>query len=270
MLPQKKNISAALQNLKHILPSKNEVLSEPPMLLSKEDFRKHLALERLRSDQSNFYFTLIISTVSKSSLQNEQKKKLYYFLNNEFMVTDIIGWIDEQSPGIILYAADREEAFTFLRHLKERGNVPEIASSQTAIFTYPYEKEKINSQFKDDRKSDRIEIQLKAKITLLTQQKGEDKQLQGIVSKDISESGVYLETSAPLQLGQEVNLTTSLPLTCTLDNTENQVQIKAVGKIVQKQDQGMAIAFDSCELLPRTEDYRLPSNILQNFKKLTL
>jgi len=264
MLPPKKNISAALEILKHILPSKKEVLTEPSMLLSKEDFHKHLELERLRADRSNFCFTLIILTVSKSSLQNEQKKKLYDFLNNEFMVTDIIGWIDEQSLGIILYAADREEAFTFLRRIKERGNVPEISNSHTASFTYPYEKEKINSQFTDNRKSDRIEIQLNAEITLPTQQNGEDKQLQSIVSKDISESRVYLETSAPLQLGQEVNVTTCLPLTCTLDNTENQVQIKAVGKIVRKQDQGMAIAFDSCELLPRTEDYRLPSNILQN------
>ena len=254
MLTKKNNISAALDVLKQLIPSKKDVLTEPSMLLSKDDFCKHLEVERLRADRSNSYFTMLVLSISRPSLQNEQKIKLYDFLNREFRITDSIGWIDDENLGIILYAADREEAFSFLRRLKEKGSVPVIADSYTACFTYPYEKDQIDSRISGKRRNDRIEIQLNAEITLLTQEGGKGVPLTGIVSRDISESGVYLETKAPFELGQEVNVTIRLPLTCSFENTENQVQIKALGKIVRKQDQGMAIAFESCELLPRTKE----------------
>lgn len=254
MVNKRTGISGALDILKHALLSKKKMVNKPSIFLSTENFRKHLGLERLRADRSDSYFTLIILSVSKASLPNEQKKKLYDYLDKEFRITDTIGWIDDQNLGVILYAADREDAFTFLKRLKEKGDIPAIAESYSACFTYPYEKDQISSQVSGKRESDRIEIKLNAEITLLTQQPGEKHQLKDVVSKDISESGVYLETKAPFEVGQDVNITICLPLTFTLNDAENPVEIKAMGKIVRKQDQGIAIAFDTCELMSRTND----------------
>lgn len=251
MLPTKTGISGALDVLKSVLSTKKKDMSEPSFFRSRDSFRQSLEMERLRADRSNSYFTLIILSTAKASLQDEQKKKLYDFLNREFRVTDTIGWIDDQNLGVILYAADREEAFTFLRRLKERGELPVIADSYTACFTYPYEKEQINKQIDGKRKSDRIEIQLNAEITLLGQQPGETVQIKDVTARDISESGVYLETKSPFEEGQQVDVTICLPLTFNLEDSACNVEIKAAGKIIRKQDKGMAIAFDTCELLPQ-------------------
>jgi hypothetical protein len=250
MLPNKTGISGAIDVLKSVMSTKKKDIAEPSFFRSRDSFRKSLEMERLRADRSNSYFTLVILSIPKASLQEEQKKKLYDFLKKEFRVTDTIGWIDDHNLGVILYAADREEAFTFLRRLKERGELPVIADSYTTCFTYPYEKEQIDKEISGKRKSDRIEIQLNAEITLLGQQPGQAMQIKDVTATDISESGVYLETNAPFEEGQQVDVTICLPLTFNLEESACNVEIKASGKIIRKQDKGMAIAFDTCELLP--------------------
>lgn len=251
MLKPKTNISRVLEILRSVFPARHKVLQEPAMFLSIDEFMQRLQLKRHSADRANSQFSLIILSISKKMLQDEQLRRLNEFIYNDFRVTDCIGWIDDNHLGIMLHATDREGAFSFLKRLRDQGKVPEIAGSYSACFAYPDEKDQIVRSVASKRKSERIEIQLNAEITLLTEQADKASPLQRVVCKDISESGVYLETDASLELGQPVNVTIRLPLTLLLDNSQNQLEIQAKGKIVRKQDTGIGIAFESCNLVPK-------------------
>ena len=65
-----------------------------------------------------------------------------------------------------------------------------------------------------------------------------------LVTRDVSMSGVYLVTDAPLPVGSKVNVDMVLTLGGREKQNSQQAWIKASGKVLRTDNQGMAVSFD--------------------------
>ena len=89
---------------------------------------------------------------------------------------------------------------------------------------------------------ERFDLELEAFVSL----PGEtDRTERGnLVTRDVSRSGVFLVTDAPLPVGSKVNVDMILTLGGRKKQNAQQAWIKASGKVLRADKQGMAVGFD--------------------------
>ncbi|MGD8667224.1 MAG: PilZ domain-containing protein [Desulfobacterales bacterium] len=94
----------------------------------------------------------------------------------------------------------------------------------------------------EKRKVERFDLELEAFVSL----PGEtDRTERGnLVTRDVSMSGVFLVTDAPLPVGSKVNVDMILTLGGRKKQNAQQAWIKASGKVLRTDHQGMAVSFD--------------------------
>ncbi len=104
----------------------------------------------------------------------------------------------------------------------------------------------------EKRKVERFNLQLEAFISL----PGEAGQADAgnLMTRDVSMNGAFLVTDAPLPVGSKVNVDMVLTLAGKEKQNTQQAWIKASGKVLRADNQGMAIAFDDrSRILPLTK-----------------
>ena len=89
---------------------------------------------------------------------------------------------------------------------------------------------------------ERFDLELEAFVS----QAGETGQtdMGNLVTRDVSMSGVFLVTDAPLPVGSKVNVDMILTLGGRNKQNAQQAWIKASGKVLRTDNQGMAVGFD--------------------------
>lgn len=94
----------------------------------------------------------------------------------------------------------------------------------------------------EKRKVERFDLQLEAFIS----RPGEVSQTESasLVTRDISMSGVFLMTDRPLPVGSKVSVDMILTLGGTKKPDSQKAWIKASGKVLRTDHQGMAVCFD--------------------------
>jgi PilZ domain len=94
----------------------------------------------------------------------------------------------------------------------------------------------------EKRKVERFDLQLEAFIS----GPGGVSQAEsaGLVTRDISMSGVFLITDRPLPVGSKVSVDMILTLGGTKKQDSQKAWIKASGKVLRTDSQGMAVRFD--------------------------
>jgi hypothetical protein len=94
----------------------------------------------------------------------------------------------------------------------------------------------------EKRKVERFDLELEAFVSI----PGEtDRNASGnLVTRDVSMSGVYLVTDEPLPVGSKVNVDMILTLGGRKKEDAQQAWIKASGKVLRADKQGMAVGFD--------------------------
>ena len=107
----------------------------------------------------------------------------------------------------------------------------------------------------EKRKVERFDLELEAFVSI----PGEtDRNASGnLVTRDVSMSGVYLVTDEPLPVGSKVNVDMILTLGGRKKEDAQQAWIKASGKVLRTDKQGMAVSFDDQSrilLLPKKAD----------------
>ena len=94
----------------------------------------------------------------------------------------------------------------------------------------------------EKRKVERFDLQLEAFVSLPGESSNTD--MGNLVTRDISMSGVFLITDRPLPVGAKVNVDMILTLGGKKKQDSQQAWIKASGKILRTDNQGMAVGFD--------------------------
>jgi hypothetical protein len=94
----------------------------------------------------------------------------------------------------------------------------------------------------EKRKVERFDLELEAFVSIHGQTDRTD--MGNLVTRDVSMSGVYLVTDAPLPVGSKVNVDMILTLGGRNKQNAQQAWIKASGKVLRADKQGMAVGFD--------------------------
>ena len=94
----------------------------------------------------------------------------------------------------------------------------------------------------EKRKVERFDLQLEAYVSLPGETSHAD--MGNLVTRDISMSGVFLVTDRPLPVGAKVNVDMILTLGGKKAQNSQQAWIKASGKVLRTDNQGMAVSFD--------------------------
>ena len=94
----------------------------------------------------------------------------------------------------------------------------------------------------EKRKVERFDLQLEAFVSLPGE--GSNSDMGNLVTRDISMNGVFLLTDTPLPVGAKVNVDMILTLGGKIKQDAQQAWIKASGKILRTDNQGMAVGFD--------------------------
>ncbi len=94
----------------------------------------------------------------------------------------------------------------------------------------------------EKRKVQRFDLELEAFVSMPAETGQTD--LGNMVTRDVSMSGVYLLTDAPLPIGSKVNVDMILTLGGRKKQNAQQAWIKASGKVLRTDNQGMAVSFD--------------------------
>ena len=94
----------------------------------------------------------------------------------------------------------------------------------------------------EKRKVQRFDLELEAFVSMPGETGQTD--LGNMVTRDVSMSGVYLLTDAPLPIGSKVNVDMILTLGGRKKQNAQQAWIKASGKVLRTDNQGMAVGFD--------------------------
>jgi hypothetical protein len=94
----------------------------------------------------------------------------------------------------------------------------------------------------EKRKVERFDLQLEAFIS----RPGEvsEPESGSLLTRDISMNGVFLITDRPLPVGSKVSVDMILTLTGTKKPDSQKAWIKASGKVLRTDSQGMAVCFD--------------------------
>ena len=94
----------------------------------------------------------------------------------------------------------------------------------------------------EKRKVERFDLQLEAFISQPGEVSQEDS--GSLVTRDISMNGVFLITDKPLPVGSNVSVDMILTLGGTKKQDSQKAWIKASGKVLRADSQGMAVCFD--------------------------
>jgi hypothetical protein len=94
----------------------------------------------------------------------------------------------------------------------------------------------------EKRKVERFDLELEAFVSLPGETDPSD--MGNLVTRDVSMNGVYLVTDAPLPVGSKVNVDMILTLGGRKKQNAQQAWIKASGKVLRTDNQGMAVSFD--------------------------
>lgn len=94
----------------------------------------------------------------------------------------------------------------------------------------------------EKRKVERFDLELEAFVSIPGEADRADK--GNLMTRDVSMSGVYLVTDAPLPVGSKVNVDMVLTLGGRKNQNSQQAWIKASGKVLRTDNQGMAVSFD--------------------------
>ena len=101
----------------------------------------------------------------------------------------------------------------------------------------------------EKRKVERFDLELEAFVSLPGETDPSD--MGKLVTRDVSMNGVYLVTDAPLPVGSKVNVDMVLTLGGRKKQKTQQAWIKASGKVLRTDNQGMAVSFnDQSRILP--------------------
>lgn len=250
MLSPQATASALLNIVKYLFGgSKRDGAKGDSTILSVLDFRAFLDKERYKSDRGGALFSLVVLPIQNRSLDTEEATA--QFFGKHLRITDVMGWMDNDRLGIYLFDATKQGAQSFIDRLRLSQNSLLILATPT-IYTYPEEASAIFAASQSKRHQERLEIEISAFITYQNPD-GAPHSIQ-LSTKNLSSGGAFFPAEDALKIGQDVSIDLFLPLEYLRSLGGKTVLIKAAGKVVRKENEGIAVAFDNNRIvMPNSE-----------------
>lgn len=212
--------------------------------LSLEECRAFLERERSKADRSGSFFSLVTFPLLYASDNGHQC--ITSFCAKHLRITDEIGWVDQNQLGLFLFETTKQGTLRFIQRLRTEPNTP-VNIDGFSVYSYPEDSEGIFGDKEVKRSRRRLDVELKAYISW-----PENKtQVQDVSlsTKNLSASGAFLLTESPLHVGEEITIDLSLPLEYLRGIGTDNVHIKAQGKIVRTEENGMAVSFNTSYII---------------------
>lgn len=103
---------------------------------SVEDFKAILRRERARADRGNKKFSLIIFEVKDLEENESLIRYIINMLSSRVRLSDVMGWFDEKSIGILLPDTTQEGAQKLADEIRKKVALT-ISSPACNVFMYP-------------------------------------------------------------------------------------------------------------------------------------
>ncbi len=207
-------------------------------LMGITEFRAFLERERFKSDRGGAQFSLVVIPARKADKVLEGD--IAAFFARHLRITDLIGWMDNSRVGIYLFDAGKQGAQAFIERLSAAPDVP-LSLDVAKVYSYPDEASEIFSASKSKRSEERLDIEISAFITYRSPE-GNASSI-ALSTKNLSAGGAFFVADEALDLGQIVDIDLVLPLEHLRNLGGKSVLIKASGKVVRKDPEGIAVAF---------------------------
>ncbi len=211
-------------------------------ILSKNDYLAFLERERYKADRSGSIFSLIIFP-SVDRLKTQLQQCLDIFIGT-LRITDEIGWTGNNEIGLFLYETTKDGAAHFINRLQIDA-FKSVSIDSHRVYSYPEEADVIYLEKELQRQKRRLELDLSASIYWNHNEDGNPVSLK-VATKNISGKGVFLFTdnTLPVNVGKTVFLDILIPLKYLKGLGTETVKIKAQGKVIRKEEKGIAVSFD--------------------------
>lgn len=248
--------ASSLLNVIKCFFSPGKTVAAASSLMGITEFRAFLERERYKSDRGGALFSLVVIPANKSNSVLEAD--IATFFARHLRITDLIGWMDNARIGVYLFDAGKPGAQAFIERLSAAAGVP-VALSAANVYTYPDEASAIFSASKSKRTEERLEIELNAFITYRNQE-GDAESVE-LSTKNLSAGGAFFLADQALDLGQIIDIDLVLPLEHLRNLGGKSVLIKASGKVVRKERDGIAVAFEDNRVVTSTAELTAAGDI---------
>ncbi len=231
-------------------------------------FYQLLDKERFRADRLGNTFALVTISLPEALRIPKNLQELVTEVHRQTRLIDELGWFAPSVLGLYVFNARHEEAELTLQRIRQHLRCPEWLDD-VEIMVYPdmhveaLEIQRSETQKECDAVNQRIQERLNLHLSAIIQPSGvarENAQISGssqrdsATTRDISASGTFLVTSQRLPEGTEFELGIVLPVDelkpLAGDDESHEIMLKATGRVVRIEADGMAVAFDEPHTVP--------------------
>lgn len=210
-----------------------------------KEFRMIIERERTRVDRDNLGFALVVFNIGNAEANGNYSINLINVLHyRRLRLPDEIGWFDKQRIGVLLYNTGKEGAWRFVNNIQ--GTFPaKYHPLDSKVYIYPVDDFERIPIIPYKRKRERFNILTKCLI-YTDGDNGDNysKVTNGLLTTNISTSGVFLQTDHPMPIGTEVILNIVHFMNCWKRHDEENNVTKVTGYVLRVDEIGMAIRFD--------------------------
>lgn len=104
-------------------------------IYSADVFQECLRRDRARADRSGLKFSVLVFDLPTHNGNKDLSRALARVLAGRLRLTDVVGWLDQQRIGALLFNTPAEGAWTLAEHIGRE--LPGSASLARHVYTYP-------------------------------------------------------------------------------------------------------------------------------------
>lgn len=221
-------------------------------LLSTQDFYRLLDKERFRADRLGNPFSLVVIQLPKEFQKPAKLSTLASQIHSKTRMIDELGWFAPGTLGLYLFNTPLSGAQTMIERIQSCIDAPELFDD-AQIMVYPDTQprgDESNDEASNRRRQERIDLDLVATIQPVSGHKQEETPIL-TRTRDISASGAYLLTDMPLPPDMQLELEVLLPFEELTPMEGSDIALKAIGRVVRSDDNGVAVQFHNSQDLKR-------------------
>lgn len=223
-----------------------------------KDFQYVLNRQREHADRYEMHFSLITFNFSNEDSPEQSTAALFDILSKRMRLSDEAGWINDSQIGLILFNTSLENAKFPVNDILKQFAEKKIAAPKVSVLIYPDNAFAISDHTGDNRRVNRLELQLFSIVTFEDEAAGAAPMV--LKTKNISVSGVYFETEKTFDVSTNVKMSIQIPLDKSTSVVGDNISLNISGTVVRNDSGGVAISFKDTKKV--THYFTKPKKVL--------
>ncbi len=150
------------------------------------------------------FFALVTFNFSNEDSPERSAAALFDILSKRMRLSDEAGWFNDSQIGLILFNTSLENAKFPVDDILKQFAEKNIAAPEVSVLIYPDNTFAISDPASDNRRVNRLELQLFSIVTFEDEAAGAAPMV--LKTKNISVSGVYFETEKTFDVSTNVKM----------------------------------------------------------------